>query len=165
MTEHHNPEEPKPFVDAEDAKDVPPTPESPKSPGDAEQLAESIKRAATETAYATVGLVDLVSSKARNFYEDQKRQYASAHPDEDEKTTSGFLTQLGSQLDKLVDDIASSFKDLAERGRKAGQSVEPEAELTGDVASPESPISPESPVSPESPASPSEAIDPDQAQA
>ena len=107
-----------PIVDADDAKDF----QEPEQKSDVDQLAEGLKKAATETAYATVGLVDLVSSKAREFYDDQKKQYATAHPDEDAQTTSGFLTQLGSQLDKLVADIAGGFRDLADRGaQRAGR--------------------------------------------
>ena len=118
-----------PIVDADDAKDF----QEPEQKSDVDQLAEGLKKAATETAYATVGLVDLVSSKAREFYDDQKKQYATAHPDEDAQTTSGFLTQLGSQLDKLVADIAGGFRDLADRGRSAGRDSAPAAEVTKDA--------------------------------
>ncbi|WGT46900.1 hypothetical protein [Tessaracoccus lacteus] len=121
-----------PIVDAEDAKDF----REPEQKSDVDQLAEGLKKAATETAYATVGLVDLVSSKAREFYDDQKKQYATAHPDEDAQTTSGFLTQLGSQLDKLVADIAGGFRDLADRGRSAGRDSAPAPEVTKGAEAP-----------------------------
>lgn len=134
-----------PILDADDAKDFHETPAADK-PSDVDQLAEGLKKAATDTAYATVGLVDLVSSKAREFYTEQKKQYATAHPDEDEQTTQGFLSQLGSQLDKLVSDIAGSFRDLAERGRSAGRETTPAPEVTEHE---EAPVVPEAPATPE----------------
>ena len=69
----------------------------------------------------------LVTDKAKEFYEDQKKQYAEAHPEADaEHGAKNFLNQLKEQLDKLIDDVNRSFRDLAERGRTTGRPMEDE---------------------------------------
>lgn len=93
-----------------------------------EQLGQNLRKAAEDTAYAAVGFVGLVSEKAKAFYEDQKKQYADAHPDADaEHGAKNFLAQLKEQLDKLIEDVNRGFRDLAERGRAAGGNVADDA--------------------------------------
>ena len=93
----------------------------------ADQLGQNLRKAAEDTAYAAVGFVGLVTDKAKEFYEDQKKQYAEAHPEADaEHGAKNFLNQLKEQLDKLIDDVNRSFRDLAERGRTTGRPMEDE---------------------------------------
>ena len=89
-----------------------------------EQLGQNLRKAAEDTAYAAVGFVSLVSDKAKAFYEDQKKQYADAHPEADaEHGAKNFLAQLKEQLDKLIEDVNRGFRDLADRGRTSGRTM------------------------------------------
>lgn len=113
------PSEP-PILDADDAKDSKVDPDFP----NADLLAENLKKAASEAAYATIGLVDLLSSKAKELYAEQKAQRAADSPVGEQPASAGFLAQLGGQLDLVISGIAGSFKDLADRGRQAGRADE-----------------------------------------
>lgn len=108
-----------------------------------EQL-QNLRKVAEDTAYAAVGFVGLVSDKAKEFYEVQRKQYAEAHPDADaEHGAKNFLAQLKEQLDKLIEDVNRSFRDLADRGRsssaadrsadKAESPASDTSSATGDV--------------------------------
>ncbi len=101
---------------------------------DAAKLGEAITKAATDTAYATVGLVGLLSDRVKEYYEQQKKQYAQDHPDlEEEPNATHLLSQFGEQLDRFVGDIGRTFQDLVERGR-AGSTQAP---VSDDEATPE----------------------------
>ncbi|MBB1482714.1 hypothetical protein H5392_02415 [Tessaracoccus sp. MC1865] len=94
-------------------------PEQHRSP---EQLGDNLRKAAEETAYAAVGFVGLVADKAKEFYEEQKKQYVESHPEADsEAGAKNVLAQLREQLDKFMDEINRGFRDLAERGRASGK--------------------------------------------
>ncbi len=87
----------------------------------AEKLAETARKVATETAYAAAGFAGLVGEKAKAFYEEQRKQYADAHPEEDAPKAKAFLDQLSEQLNKFAEDLTRSYKDMAERGRDVVQ--------------------------------------------
>ena len=94
----------------------------------ADQMGQNFRKAAEDTAYAAVGFVGLVADKAKEFYEDQKRQYADSHPESDSDTgAKNFLAQLREQLDKFIDEVNRGFRDLAERGRASGKDFERDA--------------------------------------
>ncbi|AQP45414.1 hypothetical protein [Tessaracoccus flavus] len=83
-----------------------------------DQLGENFKKLANEAAYAAVGFAGLVGEKAKEFYEDQKRQYAETHPDADhDPGAKDFLAQLREKIDKFVDELTKGYKDMADRGR------------------------------------------------
>ncbi|GAA4893687.1 hypothetical protein GCM10025789_08620 [Tessaracoccus lubricantis] len=95
-------------------------PEAPRS--QQEQLGQNLRKAAEDTAYAAVGFVGLMADKAKEFYEDQKKQYAESHPDaEGEQGAKNFINQLREQLDRFIDDVNRGFRDLADRGRASGK--------------------------------------------
>ncbi len=91
------------------------------APGDErltpEQIGEAARKVATETAYAAAGFAGLVGEKARAFYDEQKKQYADAHSDEDAPSAKAFLDQLSEQLNRFADDLSRGYRDMAERGR------------------------------------------------
>ncbi|MDO5676227.1 MAG: hypothetical protein Q4G35_01830, partial [Propionibacteriaceae bacterium] len=94
------------------------------SAASSDQIGPALRKAAQDTAYAAVGFVGLVSDKAKEFYEDQKKQYAEAHPEADaEFGAKNFLAQLKEQLDKLIEDVNRGFRDLADRGRTSGKTM------------------------------------------
>lgn len=82
-----------------------------------EKIGEAARKVATETAYAAAGFAGLVGEKARAFYDEQKKQYADAHPDEDAPSAKAFLDQLSEQLNRFADDLSRGYRDMAERGR------------------------------------------------
>ena len=86
-----------------------------------EKIGEAARKVATETAYAAAGFAGLVGEKARAFYDEQKKQYADAHPDEDAPSAKAFLDQLSEQLGRLADDLSRGYKEMAERGRDVVQ--------------------------------------------
>lgn len=120
-----------PFVDADDTHDDADGAQGASEPsapsGEFDQLGETLAKAATDTAYATVGLVSLVSDKAKEFYEEQRRQYVAAHPEAaDAPGADTFLAQLRGHVDRLVEDLGRGFRDLADRGRAASRPDAPE---------------------------------------
>lgn len=86
-----------------------------------EKLAEAARKVATETAYAAAGFAGLVGEKAKAFYDEQKKQYADAHPDEDAPKAKAFLDQLSEQLNRFAEDLSRGYREMAERGRDVVQ--------------------------------------------
>lgn len=82
-----------------------------------EKLGEAAIKFATETAYAAAGFAGLVGDKAKAFYDEQKKQYVEAHPDEDKTKSNSFLDQLSEQLNRFADDLSRGYRDMADRGR------------------------------------------------
>lgn len=105
-----------------------------------EQLGEKLKKVANDAAYAAVGFADLLTDKAKSFYEDQKRQYIESHPDAPQGAAE-FLGQLGEKLDKFVEDVAKGYKDLAERGRARTERQKASESAGQDVT--DQPVEPE----------------------
>ena len=129
MTEHNinesmineNPED-KLASDEAAAQAHEPTEDLENAPGDdrltPERLGEAAIKFATETAYAAAGFAGLVGDKAKAFYDEQKKQYEEAHPEEDGAKTNSFLDQLSEQLNRFADDLTRGYRDMAERGRE-----------------------------------------------
>ncbi|MGO1385280.1 MAG: hypothetical protein ACTHWA_04055 [Arachnia sp.] len=86
-----------------------------------EKIGEAARKVATETAYAAAGFAGMVGDKARAFYDEQKKQYTDAHPDEDGPSAKAFLDQLSEQLNRFADDLSRGYRDMAERGRDVVQ--------------------------------------------
>lgn len=95
------------------------------APGDdrltPEKIGEAARKVATETAYVAAGFAGLVGEKAKAFYDEQKKQYTDAHPDEDAPSAKAFLDQLSEQLNRFADDLSRSYREMAERGRNVVQ--------------------------------------------
>lgn len=102
----------------------------------AEKFGEAAVKFAQEAGYAAAGVAGLMGDKAKAFYEEQKKQYAETHPDQDKDPgAKEFLEQLSEKLNKFVDDLAKGFKDMAERGRESrGASGDEQSAAQGDVA-------------------------------
>lgn len=83
----------------------------------AENLGEAALKVAKETAYAAAGFAGLVGEKARAFLDDQKKQYAETHPDEDGPSAKAFLDQLSEQFNRFADELSRGYKEMAEKGR------------------------------------------------
>ena len=102
-----------------------------------DDAAQNLRKAAEDTAYAAVGFVGLMADKAKEFYEDQRRQYAEAHPDADaEQGAKNFLAQLREQFDRFITDVNKGFHDLADRGRASGRDADAEAGPVDSEAAP-----------------------------
>lgn len=82
-----------------------------------EKVGDAAVKLATEAAYAAAGFAGLVGEKAKAFYDEQRTQYAKAHPDEDPDSAKAFLGQLSEQLSRLADDLTRGYRDLAQKGR------------------------------------------------
>ncbi len=107
-----------------------------------EKLGEAARKVATETAYAAAGFAGLVGEKAKAFYDEQRKQYTEAHPDEDAPKAKAFLDQLSEQLNRFADDLSRGYKEMAERGRDVVQrgSQTKRAHDDGSVNDGESPV-------------------------
>lgn len=147
MTEHNinesmineNPED-KLASDEAAAQAHEPTEDLENAPGDdrltPERLGEAAIKFATETAYAAAGFAGLVGDKAKAFYDEQKKQYEEAHPEEDGAKTNSFLDQLSEQLNRFADDLTRGYRDMAERGRevvKGNTAKRGQADGTGEA--------------------------------
>lgn len=86
-----------------------------------EKVGEAAIKFATETAYAAAGFAGLVGEKAKAFYDEQKKQYVDAHPDEDGAKSDSFLDQLSEQLNRFAEDLTRGYREMAERGRDVVQ--------------------------------------------
>ena len=123
------------FVDADDTHETPEALETVRIDLDANKLGEAIGKAASDTAYATVGLVGLLSDRVKEYYEEQKRAYAAEHPDEEQPNAKHLLSQFSGQLDRFVDDVGRTFRDLVERGRAGAKQASADlAEGAEDLA-------------------------------
>ncbi len=113
-----------------------------------EKLGEAAVKFATETAYAAAGFAGLVGEKAKTFYDEQKKQYTDAHPEEDGSKANSFLDQLSEQLNRFADDLTRGYRDLAERGRdvvQRGGNVTKKSDDGASVNDGDSPVDPAAP--------------------
>ncbi|MDO5083594.1 MAG: hypothetical protein Q4D89_09345 [Arachnia propionica] len=92
---------------------------------------EDAARFVVDAGYAIAGFAGLVGEKAKAFYDDQKAEYAKTHPEVDAPGARQFLEQLGTHLNKFVDEINKGFRELSEKGRdvvnrRSGETSQPE---------------------------------------
>ena len=104
---------------------------------DNEKLDDAALRFMADAAYAVAGFAGLVGERARAFYDEQRAEYAKTHPDVESPGAREFLEQLGSHLDRFVDEINRGFKELSEKGRdvvgrRTEQAETPKPEEPGD---------------------------------
>lgn len=97
---------------------------------DNERLDDAALRFMADAAYAVAGFAGFVGEKARAFYDEQRSEYAKTHPDVESPGAKEFLEQLGSHLNRFVDEISRGFRDLSDKGREFMKSrpERPEAE-------------------------------------
>lgn len=121
MNDQNTPHE-DPFAQAADATAETAEQLEAKAADKAESFGEAAQKIATEASYAVAGFAGLVGEKAKAFYEEQKKQYADAHPEADKDPgAKQFLEQLSAHLSRLVEDLTKGYRDLAERGRDAAK--------------------------------------------
>lgn len=106
--------------------------QTPRSRTDNERLDDAARRFVADAAYAVAGFAGLVGEKARAFYDEQRAEYAKTHPDVESPGAKEFLEQLGSHLNRFVDEISRGFRDLSDKGREVmnTRSESSEAEKT-----------------------------------
>ena len=92
--------------------------QTPRSRTDNERLDDAARRFVADAAYAVAGFAGLVGEKARTFYDEQRAEYAKTHPDVESPGAKEFLEQLGSHLNRFVDEISRGFHDLSDKGRE-----------------------------------------------
>ena len=85
---------------------------------DNEKLDDAALRFMADAAYAVAGFAGLVGEWARAFYDEQRAEYAKTHPDVESPGAKEFLEQLGSHLNRFVDEISRGFRDLSDKGRE-----------------------------------------------
>ena len=107
--------------------------QTPRSRTDTERLDDAARRFVADAAYAVAGFAGLVGEKARTFYDEQRAEYAKTHPDVESPGAKEFLEQLGSHLNRFVDEISRGFHDLSDKGREFmnARPESSEAEKTG----------------------------------
>lgn len=110
-----------------------------------EKLGDAAIKFATETAYAAAGFAGLVGEKAKAFYDEQKEQYAKAHPDEDAPSAKAFLNQLSEQLGRFADDLSKGYKEMAEKGREVVSRADSTKDAADSVNDGETPIPEDAP--------------------
>lgn len=125
MTEHND----DPFVESEDVKA---SEDQHKIRG--ENFGEDLRRIATDSAYAAAGFAGLVGEKAKEFFDEQRRQYSKAHPgkDEEDPETKAFLAQLKEKVNAFVDELSKVYRDMVDRGRDAHSKSEKAEDTVGD---------------------------------
>ncbi len=88
------------------------------TPQRAESFTQSTAKFAADAAYALAGVAGMLGDKAREFYDEQRAEYAKTHPDVDSPGAKEFLSQLGTHLDKFVEELSKGFQELSARGRE-----------------------------------------------
>ena len=78
---------------------------------------EDAAKFVVDAGYAIAGFAGLVGEKAKAFYDEQKAEYAKTHPEVDAPGARQFFEQLGTHLNKFVDEINRGFRELSEKGR------------------------------------------------
>ncbi len=91
------------------------------------ELGDLAIKFASDTAYAAAGFADVVAEKAREFVEKQRATIAEATPEAGTDPAKAFLDQLSQQVNKLVEDMGHTYKDLADRGRDAVSKLQQQA--------------------------------------
>ena len=89
---------------------------------DNERLDDAALRFMADAAYAVAGFAGLVGERARAFYDEQRAEYAKTHPDVESPGAREFLEQLGSHLNRFVDEINKGFRELSDKGREVMKS-------------------------------------------
>ena len=117
-------------------------PEEPRGRTDNERLDDAALRFVADAAYAVAGFAGLVGERAKAFYDEQRAEYAKTHPDVESPGAREFLEQLGSHLNRFVDDINRGFRDLSDKGREVvnarpgNHGADPGSGETGPVGEP-----------------------------
>lgn len=91
------------------------------------ELGDMAVKFASDTAYAAAGFANLVAEKAKEFAEKQRAAMAEANPEAADQSKA-FLDQFTAQVNKFVEDLGHTYKDLAERGREAVAKMQHQAE-------------------------------------
>lgn len=129
MTHNEN-QEHEPFVDADDThesiNEELENHDGPRNQG--EKVAEDLKRIATDAAHAAAGFAGFLGDKAREFYDEQRKQYVEAHPEsEDDPEAKQFLNQIRDRFNSFFEDLSKGYKDMADRGSQYFKSGATEA--------------------------------------
>lgn len=81
-----------------------------------EKFGEQAMKFASDTAYAAAGFANVVASRAKEFYEAQRAQYAEKDPDG--HAGKAFLDEMSASLNKFIEDLGHTFDDLTKQGRE-----------------------------------------------
>lgn len=99
----------------------------------AKEFGDIAAKFASETAFAAAGLANLVAEKAREFTDKQRAALADAAGDAAPvDQTKAFLDQVSAQMNKLVEELGHTYKDLADRGRDAVAKMQAQAAARPD---------------------------------
>lgn len=115
---HNEHQEHEPFVDADDTHPVNEEVENHDGPrNQGEKVAEDLKKMATDAAHAAAGFAGFLGDKAREFYDEQRKQYVETHPEsEDDPEAKQFLNQIRDRVNSFFEDLSKGYKDMADRG-------------------------------------------------
>nr|NLI49825.1 hypothetical protein [Propionibacterium sp.] len=92
------------------------------------ELGDLAVKFATDTAYAAAGFANLIAEKAREFTDKQKVALVQAtNPAESAERTKELLDQFTAQVNKFVEEVGHTYKELADRGREAVAKVQAQA--------------------------------------
>ena len=89
-----------------------------------EKLGELAIKFATETAYAAAGFASVVAEKAKEYYESQKKHLAEKDPQAQDPNFKAFVDSMPDQNKNLLDEVQKGYKDLAEKGRNAVDTIQ-----------------------------------------
>lgn len=94
----------------------------------AKEIGDMALKFATDTAYAAAGFADMVAERAKEFVEKQRAASEAKEASVDAEApaeggeadpTKVFFDSLTLQVNKFVDDMSQTYKDLSDRGRGA----------------------------------------------
>jgi len=98
------------------------------------ELGDLAVKFATDTAYAAAGFANLIAEKAREFTDKQKVTLVqAANPAESAEKTKELLDQFTAQVNKFVEEVGHTYKELADRGRDAVAKVQAQAAARADA--------------------------------
>lgn len=98
------------------------------------ELGDAAVKFATDTAYAAAGFANLVAEKAREFTEKQRVTFADTgeHPEGADRTRE-LLDQVTAQVNRFVEEIGHTYKELSDRGREAVARMQAQAQARAEA--------------------------------
>ena len=99
-----------------------------------EKLGDMAVKFATETAYAAAGLANVIADKAREFYEQQRKQIAANTPEGVDPNFRQFVDAMPDQFKGFFDEATKAFHDMAERGRTTVADFQHQVQVARDAA-------------------------------
>lgn len=98
-----------------------------------EEVGEAAIKFAREAALAATGAANLLAVKAREFYEEQRKQLADKTPEGVDPNFRQFVDTMPDQFKTFIDEAVKVYHDLAERGKAVVDNLQGQAQKLAET--------------------------------